>query len=179
MERVKGFTLIELMVTLVVAGILLGIAIPSFQNFIIDSRLNTTATELADAVRIARSEALKRNRPILFCRIDPDDPEECDSGDSWSGWAVLDDQMDDGEKTLRLGQINSFGNTVQVSSDLSNQSAVFAGDGLARTGAGAGSLINAATITICSTSGSGDKTREVIFGAAGRVSIVTVAGGCE
>ena len=43
MERVKGFTLIELMVTLVIAGVLLSIAIPSFQNLIIDSRLNAAA----------------------------------------------------------------------------------------------------------------------------------------
>lgn len=174
MERVKGFTLIELMVTLVIAGILLSIAIPSFQNLVVDSRLNAAASDLADAVRLGRSEALKRNRPVVFCQIDPADADDCDSGGSWGGWA-LHDEMDD-DKVLRLGQLAGFGDTIRVSSDLTDQSATFTGDGLARS---AGALINEATITICATSGTGDKTREVIFGGAGRVSIVNVAGGCE
>lgn len=174
MERVKGFTLIELMITLVIAGTLLSIALPSFQNLIIDSRLNATATELADAVRLARSEALKRNRPIVLCQIDPSDPDECDSGGNWEGWAVHD-EVDD-ETVLRVGELNSFSNTIRVNSDLNGQSVSFASDGLAR---GAGALIAEATITICATSGSGDKTRRVIFGAAGRVSIVNIAGVCQ
>jgi prepilin-type N-terminal cleavage/methylation domain-containing protein len=39
----KGFTLIELMVTLAVAGILLTIAVPSFQEFIASNRISTEA----------------------------------------------------------------------------------------------------------------------------------------
>lgn len=175
MDREKGFTLIELMVTLVIAGILLSIAIPSFQNLIIDSRLNATASDLADAVRLARSEALKRNRPVVFCQIDPGDPEDCDPGGNWGGWALHDD-MDDDDKVLRLGLLTGFGDTIRVSSDLNSQTATFTGDGLARS---AGALINEATITICATSGSGEKTREVVFGGAGRVSIANVAGGCQ
>jgi len=174
MERVKGFTLIELMVTLVIAGVLLSIAIPSFQNMVIDSRLNAAAGDIADAVRLARSEALKRNRPVVLCQIDLSDPEDCDPGGNWGGWALHDD-MDD-EKVLRLGQLPSYGDMIRVSSDLNNQAATFGGDGLARSG---GSLINEATITICATSGSGEKTREVVFGGAGRVSIANVAGGCQ
>ena len=176
MERVKGFTLIELMVTIVIAGILLSIAIPSFQNFIIDSRLNSTATEFADAIRLARSEALKRNRPIILCRVDPGDPGKCVSGGNWGGWAMHDEAMPNGETVLQLGQLNSFGNTLRVNSDLGNQTATFASDGLVRDG---GALVNEKNITICSTSGSGEKTRQVKFGAAGRVSIENVAGGCK
>ena len=173
MDRMKGFTLLELMITLVIAGIIIAIAVPSFQNLIIDSRLNSTTSELADAVRLARSEALKRNRPVIFCQIDPATPGTCVSSGAWKGWAMHDSQDD--EPVLRVGTLDNFGSTIRVSSDISGQSAAFSGDGLIRS---AGSLITDRTITVCATSGTGDKTRKVVFGAAGRVSVTSVAGGC-
>jgi len=64
---VRGFTLIELMVTLTVAMILLAIAVPSFTYVTVSSRLTTTANELVTALTVARSEAIKRNVPVAFC----------------------------------------------------------------------------------------------------------------
>src|SRR5690606_11949536 len=125
------------------------------------------------AVRIARSEAIKLNRPIDLCQADPTDPKSCASSGNWGAWAMHDGRRSGDDKVLRLGQINNYGNTLRISSNLASQKASFAGDGLARTG---GSLINEVAITICSTAGTGDKKRLVKFGAAGRVSIEKAAG---
>ncbi len=65
--RPRGFTLIELMITLAVAVILLVIAVPSFRTMTISNRLTTTANDVVGALNIARMEAIKRNASVQFC----------------------------------------------------------------------------------------------------------------
>lgn len=60
----RGFTLIELMVTISIAAILLAIGVPSFQAIIENNRLATQSNELITAVSLARSEAIKRGVDI-------------------------------------------------------------------------------------------------------------------
>ena len=68
-EYNSGFTLMELMVTIAIAAILVGIAIPSFTSIIVSNRLTTSANELVTALNLARSEAVKRGMRITFCKI--------------------------------------------------------------------------------------------------------------
>jgi type IV fimbrial biogenesis protein FimT len=56
----NGFTLIELMITLVVVIILVAIAAPSFNSMIRDSRAATQANNLLSSLQVARSEAINR-----------------------------------------------------------------------------------------------------------------------
>lgn len=62
-----GFTIIELMVTLVVAAILLAIAIPSFTYLTVSNKLSTTANSLVNNLMVARMEAVKRNADMNVC----------------------------------------------------------------------------------------------------------------
>ncbi len=63
-ERQLGFTIIELMFTLVVASILLGIGIPSFQETIKNNRIVATSNGVASAIGYARTEAVKRGGTV-------------------------------------------------------------------------------------------------------------------
>jgi len=65
--RWRGFTLVELMVTIAIAAILTMIAVPSFQRLILSNRLTTSANALVDAVNAARLEAIKLNATTQFC----------------------------------------------------------------------------------------------------------------
>lgn len=65
--RARGFTIVELMVTVAVAAILLVIAVPSFRNIINSNRLTTATNTLVNALNTARMEAIKRNAPVQFC----------------------------------------------------------------------------------------------------------------
>ncbi|WP_126538411.1 pilus assembly FimT family protein [Aerosticca soli] len=65
-----GVTLIELMITLVVAVVLLAMAVPSFRSITLSSRLNTAANEVVAAVNAGRVEAIKRNASAQLCSND-------------------------------------------------------------------------------------------------------------
>lgn len=63
----RGFTLVELMVTVAVLGILAVVAVPAMTGMINNSRLRGQAEEVTAALQLARSEAVRRNQRITAC----------------------------------------------------------------------------------------------------------------
>jgi type IV fimbrial biogenesis protein FimT len=63
----KGFTLIELMVTVVVVGVVAAIAFPNFQSLIRSNRIATAHNELIGLVNLARSDAIRNNQGGAVC----------------------------------------------------------------------------------------------------------------
>ena len=64
----RGFTLIELVITLTVAGILLAVAAPRMWNFLANNRLTSQVNNLVGDMNFARSEAIKRNGTVVICK---------------------------------------------------------------------------------------------------------------
>ena len=64
LARDRGFTLMELLITLAVVAIVASLAVPSFQNMIATQRVRSAANDLVSALNFARSEAVKRNRVV-------------------------------------------------------------------------------------------------------------------
>jgi type IV fimbrial biogenesis protein FimT len=64
MKMCRGFTLLELMVTIAVLAILATIGVPSFQGLIQSNRVTTQTNELVTALNFARTEAIKRGRSV-------------------------------------------------------------------------------------------------------------------
>ena len=64
-RQAKGFTLIELMVTLAVLAILATVGIPSFQRLAAENRVSAQANATQAALQFARSEALKRRCEVV------------------------------------------------------------------------------------------------------------------
>lgn len=90
MRRPAGFSLWELMLTLGVAAVLLGLAVPGFSAFLLDSRRTADINAFVTAVQLARSEAAKRARPIVLCQTP--DTFACGAGADYArGWMVFVD----------------------------------------------------------------------------------------
>lgn len=83
----RGFTLIELMVTIFILAILMTIATPSFREYQRNSELTSLANTLLAAVNSARGEAMKYSAYAMIV------PSE---GADWNtGWRVfVDKNMD-------------------------------------------------------------------------------------
>jgi type IV fimbrial biogenesis protein FimT len=60
----RGFTLIELMVTVAIAVILITLAVPSFRSYTVKKKVEGTLAELASDIQFARSEAVSRNTTV-------------------------------------------------------------------------------------------------------------------
>ena len=70
MRPPSGFTLWELMLTLALAGVVLGAGVPAFQALLLDARRTADVNALVLAIQLARSEAAKRNRSVIVCKTD-------------------------------------------------------------------------------------------------------------
>lgn len=107
MTQQRGFTLIELMTTLVIAVLLVTIAIPSFRDIFIRNRLTLYANEFIAAIHYARSESVKRGQSVILCKSSSG--TGCTtSGSQWeNGWIAFVDtnangSLDTDETLLRV-----------------------------------------------------------------------------
>jgi type IV fimbrial biogenesis protein FimT len=72
-SRNAGFTLIELMIVLVIAGLLITLALPGFRQLILRQQLLTSTNALFQAIQLTRTEAIRRNRIVQLAPLDDTD----------------------------------------------------------------------------------------------------------
>ncbi|WP_211343687.1 GspH/FimT family pseudopilin [Neptunomonas concharum] len=157
MKRNRGFTLIELMVTVAVLVILITVAIPSFINLIQNSRSAALANSVVTALNYARSEAVKRNTNVEFCA--GTNRTTC-AGALTDGWNV---QLSDTE-LLRSWDAPDAG--AVITKDVAGV-ITFTGSGRLNTGA--------VTLTTKYNNCTGDRSRTIRINASGRVSVTRTA----
>ena len=102
-----GFTLIELMFTIVILAVLVAIGIPNFRGFILNGHMTAAANDLLSDVSLARSESVKRRIPVVVCATSGGSSPSCSTaGSGFNAWLVYVDTnsngtLDVGEATLR------------------------------------------------------------------------------
>jgi len=74
----RGFTILELMVSLAIAALLLTVGLPSFTTFLRNSEIRSTAESISNGLRVARTEATRLNKPVSFTL----------AGGGDTGWAI-------------------------------------------------------------------------------------------
>jgi type IV fimbrial biogenesis protein FimT len=179
----RGFTIIELMITLVVISLLAGVGIPGFRNFILNSRITTQSNDLVGELAIARSEAIKRNTTVVLCRsANPTaTTPTCSTGSTgsktWeSGWLVFQDANGDkvyttagGDTLLRVHEAITGGNTLRGSDTELGDYLAFTRDGVTTlTVLAAG--VTAHHFKVCDSRGAGN-ARAILLEPTGRARI--------
>lgn len=91
-KTVKGFTLLELLITIAIAGILIGIGVPSFGSMMAESRISAQYNALVGSLYHARSEAIKGAADVTVCPKNAIDSNACGGPNDWeNGWIVFID----------------------------------------------------------------------------------------
>jgi type IV fimbrial biogenesis protein FimT len=92
----RGFTLLELIVTLAVASIVLGVGVPALSTFTARMGANAAVGDISASLALGRIGAVSHGRVAVLCPSS--DGTQCSGGSDWSsGWLVFVDSNGDGE----------------------------------------------------------------------------------
>lgn len=107
-RRSKGFTLVELMITVAVVAILAAIAFPSFQQVLRSNRVASANNEVMGLVALARSEAIRNKRGGGVCGSSNGTSCDGDWGKGMLAWSDTDPDgaLGTGETVLRFVTTN-------------------------------------------------------------------------
>lgn len=89
--RIRGFSLVELMITILIVAVLTAIAWPSFRDFLHRNQVSAQANQVLASLQYARNEAVGRRYPAAMCgSASTSNPTPtCDGGNTFeSGWLV-------------------------------------------------------------------------------------------
>jgi type IV fimbrial biogenesis protein FimT len=178
-RRERGFTLIELMITITVMSVLLVVVAPSFQSAMMSNRLSSYANDWAAAARLAKGEAIKRgvtlvagvpqSTQVLLCRSS--DGAACATSGTWQqGWIVCVDAnsnnlCDSGETILSAqSSLSSDYHFTSTSYTLAFQPT--------------GMVTSGTTLTLCrATPSPGNQERQILLLTTGKVYVSTTRTG--
>nr|WP_010132139.1 GspH/FimT family pseudopilin [Microbulbifer agarilyticus] len=181
-SRQQGLTLIELMITLAVLGVIVAIAVPGFNTMIQNTRSATLGEEMVGALQFARSEAIKRGARVTLCGSS--DGSSCDGGwtDNWI--VVLDTAATDdaaapvvanAAAVLRFWEAPENGAAVAATQGGGSPTFVrFTRRGtLGLSGSGA------VTLNTSFSGCSSNSARQITVGAAGMLNAARTTSGCS
>lgn len=166
----RGFTLVELLVTLSVAMILMVFGVPGLRDFVMNAQLSTQANEFVTSIQLARGTAIKQQRNARICVSTTwnSTPPTCTGGTDWSdGWVVWVDQDRDG--------ILDAAEVIRVTEPLDGNSLFTSAASAAFTYDATGMVSAGDTLTLCDNR-SNELGRTITITPAGRVNLSQ--GGC-
>jgi type IV fimbrial biogenesis protein FimT len=178
----RGFSLVELMVTIAVVGILLGAVIPNMRTFLLNNQLSGGVNDMLHSIQVARTEAIKRQvgvgglpLNVVVCGTSTptvaDDAMTCDYA-TFNAWFVFQDtnanwQHDAGEPVIERHDLLSTNLTVKT--DANARIVSFNASGFANP---AGVKVPMRTLVICDSRG----VLQVGTGATARALFITTTG---
>jgi type IV fimbrial biogenesis protein FimT len=195
MSRAKhlGFTIYELLITMLIIGIILTIGVPSFTSFTQNSRISGTANDLHSSFQLARSEAARSKSNITICASANSMDGGANCGGTFNdGWIIFIDLNGDidrsgaGENVLRAHPAPS--DRLDITTNAGANYFSFAPSGLGRGDVGGGPAV--VTATICDergnvvSAGGNSAARILVVTPIGRATVlrdvtqIAGAGGC-
>lgn len=170
----RAFTLVEMMITIAVLAIVLGIGVPSMSAFIESNRLTSVTNDLLSSLQYARAEALRQRSRVTICQRAANS-DACDDNGNWAnGWLIyLDDNpaatpVANSEGLLRIVSNLNAGNLVISGSAQATSYVSFSGNGGHVSWSGSPITL---TLNICSKSSvlnATNRARDIFINPTGR-----------
>ena len=156
--RCGGFTLIELLITLTLGAIVMGIGVPSYQDFVVKNRIQTQASEIRSSLAMARVEAIRRGLRVRVCP----GQDGCLGADWHDGWNSFVDRNNDtardpNEELLEVHIRLDGGSTLTGANNV-----IFRSDGTAD---------NARALNLCTADSDASHRRRIHVSNVGRVRV--------
>lgn len=172
----NGFTLYELMITLLIVGVVLTFGMPNMTAFTQNSRITTTANDLHAAFQVARSEAARSKATITICASDNSMDDDADCQGNWDeGFIIFLDLNGDvaragsDESVLRAHPAMAKGVSLAIANDATYFS--YASTGLGRGNVGGEPAVS--QIIVCDKRGMVETSKDY---SAGRLFVATPLG---
>ena len=172
----NGFTLYELLITVLIVGVVLTLGIPNMRDFTRNSRITSTSNDLHAAFQMARSEAARAKTNITICASANSMAAGADCGGTWDqGFIVFMDNNGDllrnavGETVLRAHPAAQEGISYAVANDATYFS--YSSSGLGRGDVGGNFAIS--QVIVCDERGTIETSQS--FSAA-RLFVATPLG---
>lgn len=167
-RRRRGLSLVELLVTIAVIGVLTGIAVPSFAAMVQSAQLGSASSAFVSSLRLARSQAIKSSSRVALCKSA--DGRQCATSGGWeAGWLVFHDpdadgQVSEGETVIQRMDALATG-VVMTGNQPVARVITFTGSGVPRTAAGG---LLAGTVTLCHRSADAGPAHRIVLASGGR-----------
>lgn len=188
-KKQSGFSLVELMVTLVILSILLATGLPAMRSFLTNNKVSNISNEFLSAINYARSEAISRNGRVIICKsavpVNPPVnfvPSCSNSGSDWeNGWIIFQDvavgttynnTYNNGTDVL-LRVRNPIDGGYTIAPQSNTRLLVFNSTGVS-------SLASAATFTVAPTEGGAStSSRQICIASTGRARVIDNTSNCN
>ncbi len=164
-NKIKGYSLIELLIVVAMVGILAALSAPAFQDTIEATNTNSQIKVMLTTLNLARSEAIKRGQDVSICASN--DGADCDEDDWSEGWIVFVDNngdadgtagsVDGGDVIIRVFDALGAASTLTSTTDLYSYNSL----GFSATGGNH-------TFLLCPNSGNAANARSIDIGPSGR-----------
>ena len=102
----RGFSAIEILVVLVIAGVLMALAVPALRDLVQSNRTLSETSALASDIELARSTAIQTGTAVSMCASSNASTCNVTDGNWHSGWLAFNDingnaRLDPGETIIR------------------------------------------------------------------------------
>lgn len=171
----RGFTLVELMITITIAAVLMMIAVPSFKSLTLSNKLTTAANDMVNAISVAKMEAIKRNASTQLCSNSASANSNSDLGNACGTEVGAVWAMSGSDPSQIMGRPAGLAEPIRLNG---NAAALrFSAQGLAQK-VGVAGPYDGVVVDIC-TSQTSKKNHRVITMTAGAIlTTTTTSGAC-